>query len=337
MSGSNGGKARAEKLTAEQRKEIAKRAASARWNSDVPIAEFEGMVPFGDMEIPCAVLPGGKRVLSERGVTKGLGLKRAGSNWQRDAEDGARMPVFLSAKNLEPFVSDELRQMLITPIPYRSRSTPIAVGNGIEAKVIPMICDVWLAARDAGVLVKQQWHVAVQAEIVKNGLATVGIIALVDEATGYQNVRARNALAEILEAFIKDEAGKWAKRFPDAFYQHLFRLKGKQWPFAINPPQYVGHWTNNIVYLRLAPGVLEDLRKKNPRTESGNRKRKFHQWLTEDIGHPKLQEHIQAVLALMRASDTWEQFEMMLNRALPKQPQTATERAQKTLTFQGDR
>jgi len=38
----------------------------------------------------------------------------------------------------------------------------------------------WLASR-------QQKHIAAQAEIIMRGLATVGIIALVDEATGYQD------------------------------------------------------------------------------------------------------------------------------------------------------
>ena len=318
MSGSNGGKARAEKLTAEQRKEIAKRAASARWNSDVPIAEFEGMVPFGDMEIPCAVLPGGKRVLSERGVTKGLGLKRAGSNWQRDAENGARMPVFLSAKNLEPFVSDELRHMLITPIPYRSRSTPIAVGNGIEAKVIPMICDVWLAARDAGVLVKQQWHVAVQADIVMRGLALVGIIALVDEATGYQADRAADALEKILSKFISKELCKWAWTFKPEFYKEMFRLRGiNASEFTTQRPKYIGHLTNDIVYKRLAPGVLAELRKVTPRNESGRLKTHLHRRLTREQGHPQLREHLASIVTIMKLSKTWDEFYEKLGEVHP--------------------
>jgi len=85
--------------------------------------------------------------------------------------------------------------------------------------------------------------IAKKADILIRGLADVGIVALVDEATGYQYDRARHALEEILERFIKNELGKWARRFPDEFYEHLFRLKGMKWPSDRNPPQFVGTLT----------------------------------------------------------------------------------------------
>jgi hypothetical protein len=199
--------------------------------------------------------------------------------------------------------------------------------------LLPKVCEVYLQAREDGKLTSQQMHVAQACELLVRGLTHVGIIAMVDEATGFQYVRARNALAEILEAFIKDELGKWARRFPEDFYRELFRLKGLEWPFKKNPPQYVGHWTNSLIYKRLAPGVLEELRSKTPKDKKGRRKYKLHQWLTEDVGHPKLQEHIASVVTLMRACDDWDTFEKLLNRSLPKQPQTVSEKAQKRLEF----
>ena len=69
---------------------------------------------------------------------------------------------------------------------------------------------------------------------------------------------------------------------------------------------------------RIAPGVLDELRSKTPRTRRGHRKNRFHQWLTDDVGHPRLQEHISALIALMKSSDDWEDFEKRLNKALPK-------------------
>lgn len=312
--------ARAKSLSKAERSEIARKAAKSRWSAEIPVSQYEGEIPFGNEKIPCAVLPDGRRVLSERGVTKGFGLKRAGSNWQRktDEETGARMPVFASANNLIPFMDGELRLALSKPILYRPMNNRGAVAFGTPAEAIPKICEVWLRARDAGVLNEHQKKIAVQAELIIRGLAHVGIIALVDEATGFQNDRARNALAEILEAFIKSELGKWAKRFPDDYYKELFRLKGLKWPFDKNPPQYVGHWTNNLVYSRLAPGVLDELRKKTPKLESGNRKNRFHQWLTEDVGNPRLQEHFVKIITLMQSCDEWDDFEKRLNRVAPK-------------------
>lgn len=194
---SKGGKARAAALSPERRTEIAREAATARWSKDVPIAEYEGLLPFGGLVIPCAVLPNGVRVLSERGVTKGFGLKRAGSNWQRKNEDGARMPVFASANNLKPFIDDDLRAALMEPILYRPKKSRGSVANGVKAEIVPQICEIWLSARDAGVLKLQQSRMAIQADIVMRGLATVGIVALVDEVTGYQADRSADAMEKM--------------------------------------------------------------------------------------------------------------------------------------------
>jgi len=62
---------------------------------------------------------------------------------------------------------------------------------GYPATMLADICEALLAAHKAEALQKQQLHLADQAEIWVRGFARVGIIALVDEATGYQkNVRA---------------------------------------------------------------------------------------------------------------------------------------------------
>jgi hypothetical protein len=163
-------------------------------------------------------------------------------------------------------------------------------------------------------------HIAEQCELLLRGFARVGIIALVDEATGYQYDRARDALEQILDAFINDNLGKRAKRFSDDFYHEIFRLRGVDWPREKNPPSCVGHLTNDIVYGRLAPGLVKELKEKSPKTPRGNRKNKLHQWLTDDIGHPKLQEHLSALRALMKSCDDWEDFYKRLNKALPAYP-----------------
>jgi len=163
----------------------------------------------------------------------------------------------------------------------------------------------------------RQSEFAVQAEILIRGLAEVGIIALVDEATGYQKDRAKAALAEILEKFVAKELQGWTRTFPIEFYENIFRLQN--WPFnpkSVRRPSVIGHYTNNIVYKRLAPGVLKELRQKNPIVD-GRRKHKLFQWLTGDVGHPKLKSHIDGVLALMRVSDTWEEFKKLVKKAYP--------------------
>lgn len=281
--------------------------------------EFQGTIEIGDIKIPCAVLDNGTRVLSEHGVTTAM-RSRSGAAKRlkklQQIEGRAPLPVFMASKNLKPFISSELYSGLTIPIKYYVKDR-IAVGY--DAKFLPQICDVWLKARDAGKLNKQQLTKCKQAEILIRGLAHIGIIALVDEATGYQYDRARHALEKILERFISKELRKWAKTFPDEFYEQMFRLRGWQYvPFSVKRPGVVGKYTNDLIYERLAPGVLEELKRVTPRDEKGRTKHRYFQRLTEDVGHPRLREHLTAVIALMRASTKWAQFYRLLQRALPK-------------------
>ena len=86
-----------------------------------------------------------------------------------------------------------------------------------------------------------QEHIGASADILMRGLAHVGIIALVDEATGYQVVREREELHHILEAYINQELLPWSKTFPDGYYQELFRLRGWEYsPPSVKRPQMVG-------------------------------------------------------------------------------------------------
>ncbi len=282
------GKARAESLSAAERKQIAAKAASARWNKGVPEALYgspEKPITIAGTEIQCYVLDDETRVLTQASFLEALGRHRK-ANVRREGGD-ERIPPILQGKAINPFISQELLEKS-RPIQFRTSSGSVA--SGYRAEILPMVCEVYLKARDAGSLPPNQQHVAAQADILIRALAHVGIIALVDEATGYQDVRARTALNEILEQFISEELRKWAKTFPDDFYKQMFRLRN--WEYKLSSirkrPGVVGKYTNNIVYERLAPGVLDELKKKNPKLPSGNRKHKHFQWLTEDVGDPRL-------------------------------------------------
>lgn len=276
---------------------------------EIPKATHDGELKIGNDIIPCAVLEDGTRVLISKGFLTALGRPWKGSS-------RTELPNFLGAKNLIPFVCNDLMDGL-TPIKYINiRGT---ITNGFKAKILPLVCDVYLKARDDGILSKTQEPIAKKAELLMRGLAHVGIIALVDEATGYQEVRARRALEEILDKFIAEELRKWAKTFPDEFYKEMFRLRGWGYnPFSVKRPSYVGHLTNDIVYERLAPGVLDELKRVTPKDSKGRRKHRYFQRLTEDVGNPRLREHLAAVIALMKASTKWSQFERSIQRAFPK-------------------
>ncbi len=205
-----------------------------------------------------------------------------------------------------------------SPRKYRDpRGGPIRAG--LEATLLPKVCEVWLRARDADALTKIQKPVAERADLLMRGLAHIGIIALVDEATGFQRDRAKDALARILEAFIAKELQPWLRTFPADFYQEMFRLRCMDYPNdTVQRPRYFGVLTNDIVYDRLAPGVLDELKKVNPKDETtGRRKRKHFQWLTNNVGYPKLREHLGAVVAIMKLSTDWHDFRAKLDKLHP--------------------
>ena len=172
------------------------------------------------------------------------------------------------------------------------------------------------APAQAGKLQKQQEAIAQRAEILMRGLARVGIVALVDEATGYQEIRDRQALRRVLEAYISKEWLPWTERFPLEFYQELYRLHGWRLdPAGRSKPGYVGKLTNALVYDRLPRGVVDELRSHNPVDPITKRRRfKHHQFLTEDIGNPHLEKHVSKVVGLMQASENWGEFKRMFRR-----------------------
>lgn len=278
-----------------------------------------GKLEIDGLIIPCAVLEDGQRILTETGISKAFKSRSGSSRLTKkiDIELGRPpLPIFVASKRLTPFISNELMDGLLNPVQYKIKTQVV---KGYPAEYLPKICDVWLKARDAKILHASQLNKAKNAEIIIRALAHLGIIALVDEATGYQEIRDKDALQKILDKYLLKEYAEWAKRFPDEFYQEIFRLNKWQWKgMKLNRPSIVGTYTNDIVYKRLAPGVLEELKKLNPPDEKGIRKIKHHQFLTQDIGHPALQRHIYAVIVLMKASSSWRQFHGMLAKAFPQ-------------------
>lgn len=310
-----GGIARAEKLTPEQRQDIAREAARARWGGGIPRATHEGAIRLGEIEIRCAVLENGQRVLTQSDVMRALGRARQAKGRQYYDAD-VNLPAFLTAKNLKPFIPQEL-EVTSSQIEFKPLKGNRAFGY--PAELLPKVCDVFWDAEKADALTKGQRHIADRAKVLTRGLAHVGIIALVDEATGYQEIRDRRALEAILDRFLRKEFAAWARRFPDEFYQQIFRLKGWTWRgMTVNRPSVVGRYTNDLVYERLAPKILEELEARNPKDDRGHRKAKHHQWLTEDVGHPALAQHLYGLIGFMRASDSWDAFYRLVQRAFPK-------------------
>lgn len=318
---SSGGKARAAKLTAEQRQGIARQGALARKaeQSAIPTATHRGMLKIGELKIPCFVLDDGRRVLSGRGMTAAIGMKGRGQGIARIS----------GLKVLNTFENKALSLAIQTPIQFLGSSPKIGVpSDGFEATVLQDLCEVLLQARDAGLLkTEAEARYGQFADMLIRSFARVGIIALVDEATGFQSERPADALEKYLELVISKELAAWVKKFPDEFYENIYKLKGWTWPgMKKNRYSVVGHYTRDLVFERLAPGLLPALEKKSPKDDKGNRPNKLHQWLTQDIGDPMLAQHMHTLVMFQRLAIAnghgWNRFVKTIDQVLPKRGST---------------
>jgi hypothetical protein len=315
-----GGHARAASLTPEQRKEIAQTAAAARWSSvpeDIPKAICgapDRPLKIGDVEIPAYVLEGEKRVLVQRGMMTAFDMKQGTAG----RGPGDRLAKFIDTKAIKPFISNEIAEVIKSPIKFKT--THGSVAYGYEATLIADLCDAILAARKAGKLHYQQKHIADKCEILLRGFARVGIIALVDEATGYQEMRDHQALHKIIDAYVVKEFRPWAKKFDIDFYREMFRLRGWQfYPHSVKRPKLVAKLTTQITYDRLPPGIKEEIQRKNPKSsKTGRYKHKYFQYLTDDLGIPHLDKLYTISCALMKIASDWRHFMDMYDRAVPK-------------------
>ena len=280
----------------------------------------EGVLNLGGFLIPCYVLEDGTRVLSSFKMQQALKMVDDDDRKQ----SGSRAGNILAQKSLEPYLYKEKPPTHYEPLDFYRGNQKI---NGYAAHTFADICDAFLEARKNINLSPRQKIIADQCEILVRGFARVGLVALIDEATGYQYDRERFELQKILSAYVSEEILKWQKTFDLDFYREVFRLWGV--PFThksiSRKPQFVGGLTTKYVYEQLPYGkeVVASLKKKSGRKDGGGYKYRFHQSLTPEVGREALKKQINQVTALMEVSDTKEQFQRLFNKKFSDNFQTS--------------
>jgi len=267
----------------------------------LPIAIFQGKLKIGDAEFTCYVLDNGKRVLAQREVVR-LFTGHAKGNLGR----------YLEAHNLQSFINKNaiLRQTVRFILPGTRLE-----GDGYEALLILDICDAYLLARDKEALFDNQLHLARQAEIITRACAKIGIIALIDEATGYQEFRKKQELQIKLQAFIAEEMQEWAKMFRDEFWFELARLEGVHYSPRSRPLRW-GKYIMMFVYDAVDGDVGRELRKKNPNPHF---LKNHHQWLKK-FGRAKVHDQIERVITIMKLCNDMDDFRKKFSRVFKKTP-----------------
>ena len=321
-----------------RQKESSSAAADTQQQLQVIAGTPDRLLIIGGVEIECYVLKGEERVLSQTGMLKGVKLPYGGSPERRGqhnliepedqqsvsphnqtelGQDEAKTPYFVAQEWLSPFISGELTARLNSPIPFTlPKGGPSAFGY--PATLLVDTCEAIVKADQVGTTTTRQAPIVERAISLMMGFAKTGINALVDEATGYQQMRHDRALRIFLNKHLSDRFSSWSKMFPHEFYSQILRLNGWDGPGGISRPSVVGKYTNDIVCSRISQDLLDELRVRNPVQPSGHRKHNHHQSLTEDLGVPELEEHLAIVIALMQASPDWASFLRFLDRAKPK-------------------
>jgi hypothetical protein len=320
LGASKGGRARAEVLTREERKAIARAAAQARWGKQepnsadpvstqseaipetgpdgLPYSLFPGTVQFGNLEIECHVLSDFRRVFTQREVVRVLSNGRDSGNLQRYLQ---RNPLF-----------DE---GYLDTRAFKFRIGPTVEALGYEAEHLVDICDKYIEAKHQEKLKPSQFKLVRQAEIVMRACAKTGIIALIDEATGFQKVRAQHALQLKLQAFIADELQDWARMFPDEFWYELARLEGVKYSPRHRPLRW-GRYIMMFVYDAVDEEVGKVLREKNPNPRF---LKNHHQWLKQH-GREKVNNQIQRVITIMKLCKNMDEFRDKFSQVFKRAP-----------------
>jgi hypothetical protein len=270
-----------------------------------------------NIEIDCYVTDDKKRLLSLRSTARAMNLRGGGST---------ALVRNLKSQWIQPFLSDQLKLWIIGA--ETKETTKIKAVKGpsfipFEASLFVDVCKAYVLANNNGILNDDQKEIADRLFGIMSAFAKVGIVALVDEITGYQEEREKDELQVILSKYISQEFLEWTKRFPNEFYEQIYRLKewGKFRQAGQKMPQVVGKITNELVYKQLPEGVLEELKNKVPKNISGKPTQKLHQFLTLDTGVPHLDKHLISVITLMKVSDTWNGFKYLFDKSYARRVQ----------------
>jgi len=277
----------------------------------------EGTVNIGENELKVAVLEDGTRIINYSAIFKAFGRTKRGRIIGEVRVPN--MPAFIDANNLQPFINQDLIDVLKT-IEYEDKN-----GKNIEgynATILPLMCKMYLDARQQKALKTQQLPLARASEILLIGLSNIGVTALIDEATGYQYDRERFELQKILSAYISDEILKWQLTFTDEFYKEVYRLWNLPFipKYIKNKPSFIGKLTSKYVYDMLPNGVVQKIKENTGKTEKGNWKYKWHQSLTPEIGKEHLKRQIIQVTTLMSIAQSKEHFNILFEQKYHKTP-----------------
>lgn len=254
-------------------------------NGEIPFAKWRGKIDLGGDELDVYVLNNEERVVAMRSAVTAI----------TDTE-GGDLETYIGAKSLKPFIDKDL--FLEELVQFSIPGTQF-MGRGLTTAQFETVCRAYVQALYRGEnLTERQKSIAIKCAVLTSGLTRTGLDALIDEATGYQDERAENALQVKLRAFIAEELRAWEKTFPDELWEEFGRLTN--WKGSLqNRPKYWGKLVIELIYDTLDADVAKYLRENRP--PPGVR---WHQNLTENYGVRQLVSRCFEVVGLAKSCKT---------------------------------
>lgn len=273
-----------------------------------PFAKHQGVLRLGTTDIDCYVLDTGYRVLSLRASVHAL----SGSLQSGDLEG------YINVAALRPYldagvVMESLIEFNVPGLPNKPK--------GLTAERFLEICKAYVTALAArSQMTERQKEIAVTCSILMSACAKVGLIALIDEATGYQYERAEDALQVKLKAFIAEELRDWEKTFPNELWEQFGRLT--RWQGSLHSrPKWWGKLVLELIYEALDPDIAKHLRETKPPPRHGEN---YHQWMTRDVGLKALLGHIYEIIGIAKTCRDMTELRYKVSLHYGKEPMQLT-------------
>ena len=269
-----------------------------------PVGRWQGFLSFGDIEVPCYVLDNGERIISRTGAAEALTKVKASGN----------LESYLEAHALQNYIPSDIPEQLIE---FTLEHVVHKTVRGVKAETFLDICMAYVnALRDNALETDRQKEIALQSAFILAACSKVGLIALIDEATGYQYAREEDALQIKMRLFLAEEMRKWEKTFPDELWKEFGRLTN--WSGGAHQrPKYWGKLVNELVYNYLDPDVYEWLKENAPKPRHGQN---YHQWLSDQYGLKKLVEHLWMLVGMGSACRNMAELRRRMAEKYGKEP-----------------
>lgn len=269
----------------------------------VPVAQWPGVLKIGSMELEVYVLSDGRRVIS-----------RAGATYLLSGIKGGDLDSYIGVESLRDYLSANLDEQFFD---FQIPQVVNKKVQGMPAETFLDICTAYMRALDDDALkTERQKKIAIKAGMFIAACAKLGLVAMIDEATGYQYIRAEDALQFKLRLYLEDEMRKWESTFPDELWREFGRLT--HWKGTITQrPKYWGKLVMELVYEYLDPDVAKWLKEHNPHPQKGQN---HHQWLSSQYGLKKLTEHMWMLIGLAKSCETMPELKLKMAQIYGRQP-----------------